>query len=417
MSGATGTATTGHVLIIGAGLGGLCLAQGLAKHGISCFVFERDETPDARAQGYRLKIFPDSVPDLQYLTTPEVFAEFEAQTAETVMVETSVNAIDGRLLARRALRGSKPYTVDRGFMRRVFLRGLEDRVHWGKDATHYEVDESDAAAPVTVHFADGTSASGALLVGADGGRSRIRRQHVPRPRIIDPEAVCLYGRAHLTAELTRRIQPELLRGLVVVRDVAPVIQQVIFDSELPVSMFVERLHFPHRGEPGREHLPVDYVYWSMLAPSKLLGFTEEMVASVFASKMAKELAMMLTEEWSDSARCLIELQDETFAVSLRVISSTPDLSEWEVSPFVTLVGDAIHVMSPSGGVGAAAAIKDAVALTKALTGPDGISLASIKAYETTMRAVARASIERSFRGGRMIYGQPPLERCRVLEDV
>lgn len=182
-------------------------------------------------------------------------------------------------------------------------------------------------------------------------------------------------------------------------------------------MFVERLHFPHRGEPGREHLPADYVYWSMLTPSKLLGFTEETVASVFAFKTAKELAMMLTEEWSDSAMCLIELQDETFAVSLRVMSSTPDLSEWEVSPFVTLVGDAIHVMPPSGGVGAATAIKDAVALTKALTGPDGISLASIKAYETTMRAVARASIERSFRGGRMIYGQPPLERCRILEDV
>ena len=193
MSGAAGAATTGHVLIVGAGLGGLYLAQGLAKHGISYSVFERDETPDARAQGYRLKIFPDTVPDMQYLTTPELFAEFEAQTAETVMVETSVNAIDGRLLARRALRGPKPYTVDRGFLRRVLLRGLEDRIHWGKDATHYEVDESDAASPVTVHFADGTSASGALLVGADGGRSRIRRQHVPRLSIIDPEAVCLYG--------------------------------------------------------------------------------------------------------------------------------------------------------------------------------------------------------------------------------
>ncbi|SPQ23147.1 a32becc4-15eb-4720-9d33-cf3749a3ee8c [Thermothielavioides terrestris] len=406
-----------HVLIVGAGLGGLCLAQGLTKHGIRCSVFERDDTPDARAQGYRIKIFPDSVPDLQYLMPPELFAEFEAQTAETVMTETTINAVDGRLLARRALRGPKPYNVDRGFLRRVLLRGLEHRIQWGKEATRFEINERNEDGPVTVHFADGTSASGTLLVGADGGRSRIRAQHVPHHKVVDPEAVCIYGRTHLTPELQRRIHPRLLRGFTVVRDVAPVVQQIIFNSELPVSMFVERMHFPHRGEPGHEDLPEDYMYWSMLAPSKLLGFTEQMVASTFASRTAKELALMLTEEWDDSARCLVELQDETFAASLRVISSTPDLSEWASSQFVTLVGDAIHVMSPAGGVGAPTAIKDAVALVQALAGPDGGSLASIKAYEVAMRESARRSIERSFRGGKVLYGQPSLEQCRVLEGA
>ncbi|KXX83072.1 hypothetical protein MMYC01_200485 [Madurella mycetomatis] len=103
-----------------------------------------------------------------------------------------------------------------------------------------------------MHFSDGTSASRTLLVGADGGRSRIRRQHVLHHKVIDPEAVCLYGRMHLT--------PELLRGLAILRDVVPVIQQIIFNSVLPVSMFVERIHFPHRGEPGHEDLPEDYMY-------------------------------------------------------------------------------------------------------------------------------------------------------------
>ncbi|KXX83073.1 Kynurenine 3-monooxygenase [Madurella mycetomatis] len=146
----------------------------------------------------------------------------------------------------------------------------------------------------------------------------------------------------------------------------------------------------------------------------LLVFIEQVVADVSASKTAKELSMMLTEEWAGSARCLIKLQDETFAVSLRVVSSTPDLSEWKPSPFVTLVGDVIHVMSPSGGVGAATAVKDAVALTKVLTELDGISLASINAHKATMRAVAKGNIERSFRGGRLLYGQPLLEQCRAF---
>lgn len=41
-----------HVLIIGAGIGGLTLAQGLRKQGISFEIFERDASAEARGQGY-----------------------------------------------------------------------------------------------------------------------------------------------------------------------------------------------------------------------------------------------------------------------------------------------------------------------------------------------------------------------------
>src|SRR5262245_19281125 len=44
------------VLIIGAGTGGLCLAQGLKKDGVAVEVFERDHTPTDRLQGYRLSL-------------------------------------------------------------------------------------------------------------------------------------------------------------------------------------------------------------------------------------------------------------------------------------------------------------------------------------------------------------------------
>jgi 2-polyprenyl-6-methoxyphenol hydroxylase-like FAD-dependent oxidoreductase len=41
-----------HVLIIGAGLGGLTLAQALRKQGVSFEVFER--SPDSRFQGWAI---------------------------------------------------------------------------------------------------------------------------------------------------------------------------------------------------------------------------------------------------------------------------------------------------------------------------------------------------------------------------
>ena len=45
-----------HVVIIGGGIGGLTLAQGLKKSGVSVAVYERDRTRTDRVQGYRVHI-------------------------------------------------------------------------------------------------------------------------------------------------------------------------------------------------------------------------------------------------------------------------------------------------------------------------------------------------------------------------
>jgi len=57
-----------HVIIIGGGLGGLALAQGLKKHGISCAVYEKDLSRADRLQGYRI------VP-IDYYEANESFSE------------------------------------------------------------------------------------------------------------------------------------------------------------------------------------------------------------------------------------------------------------------------------------------------------------------------------------------------------
>ncbi len=50
----THEAKTPHVLIIGAGIGGLFLAQFLRKRGVSFEIFERDASASARGQGWAL---------------------------------------------------------------------------------------------------------------------------------------------------------------------------------------------------------------------------------------------------------------------------------------------------------------------------------------------------------------------------
>src|SRR5512135_3228318 len=60
-----------RILIIGAGLGGLALAQGLVNAGFNVSVFERDESPTSRPQGYRISIRSLGMTALASLLTPE----------------------------------------------------------------------------------------------------------------------------------------------------------------------------------------------------------------------------------------------------------------------------------------------------------------------------------------------------------
>jgi hypothetical protein len=60
------------------------------------------------------------------------------------------------------------------------------------------------------------------------------------------------------------------------------------------------------------------------------------------------------------------------------------------------------------------ALKDASYLAKILA-KDGVSTASIGAYEEAMRAYSRAAIQRSFGAGKKIFNQPPFEVCKPFD--
>src|ERR1700687_4999320 len=94
-----------HVLIIGAGTGGLCLAQGLKKANISVSGFEVDRTPLGGLQGYRVGIDPDGIRGLKANLPSDLFDTFITTCARppkyfNMLTEhmTEVASIGGSLL-------------------------------------------------------------------------------------------------------------------------------------------------------------------------------------------------------------------------------------------------------------------------------------------------------------------------------
>src|SRR5215469_6062285 len=95
-------ATVGNrvkVMIIGAGTGGLCLAQGLKADGIAVEVFERDYSPTDRLQGYRLGVNETGRRALKECLPKALFDKLVASSANPSRAVTFLDHRLNRLLS------------------------------------------------------------------------------------------------------------------------------------------------------------------------------------------------------------------------------------------------------------------------------------------------------------------------------
>ena len=118
-----------------------------------------------------------------------------------------------------------------------------------------------------------------------------------------------------------------------------------------------------------------------------------------------QLALDITSEWHPSIRALLELQDSSLTTGMRIFSATPHIGDWTTSAQITLMGDAVHLMSPTGGVGASAALNDAATLA-AIIVERGVSSQSVNQYEQAMKGFTEVCLRRSCVAGEKMLGLP-----------
>ena len=386
------------ILIIGAGLAGLAFAQGLKHSQIPFRIFERDASPTFRAQGYRLRIDGNGQEALKFCLPPDIWSIFRQTCAATVLGGIRLNALDGQPMDGRPPPRSgnvMPVTADRVTMRNVLMMGLEKEVEFGKELKSFEAD--DAGVKVTFH--DGSSAEGSLLVGADGVRSAVRRQHFPEWQLLDTEARCIYGKTDLTPEFEQLFPDNGLRGIAILVD----------NSKSPsLTLLLESIRFLDN-KTGVE-LPKDYVYWVLFSHRSNFGVSDEELLSMTGDEAAA-LSLSLTEKWDPALRSVLQFQDIFQTSAIRVASANPDFPSWQPS-LVTFLGDAVHAMPPTGGVGANTAVKDAATLLKHIQ--NGVTVENVVRYEKDMRRYASEAVQLSSQGGRHLFGMKPFDELKPV---
>ncbi|GLZ48771.1 monooxygenase [Actinomycetospora sp. NBRC 106375] len=339
--------TTTHVTIIGAGLGGLVLARVLHVHGVGVTVYEAEPSPTSRAQGGMLDIHAENgQPALEAAGLTEPFRALVLEGREAMRVLEP----DGTVLLDVADEGEggRP-EVQRAELRRLLLDSLPAGVvRWDHKVS--------AVRPLgggrhEIVFADGTSVTTELLVGADGAWSRVR------PLLSDatPE---YSGRSFVETWLhdgdTRH----------------PAAAAVVGGGSLMALAPGQGIQ-AHRETGGTLH-----TYVALSRPREWFGGIDFDDPAAATAAVAREF-----EGWAPELTALIT--DSDTDPVLRPLHTLPIGHRWDRVSGVTLVGDAAH-LAPPNGEGANIAMEDGAELGQALAAhPDDVE-AALAAYEEAM---------------------------------
>ncbi|MEW1656696.1 MULTISPECIES: FAD-dependent monooxygenase [unclassified Streptomyces] len=358
-------------LVIGAGIGGLACATALRRVGIDVTLYER--ATELRAAGSGLSVMSNAVNALATLGI-DLGLDRRGQIA------TSFTVLDHRGHEIRDLPfkevceqvGAPSVCLSRSDLQEALLEAAGDcPLHLGAAATGFTTDDTG----VTVHFEDGRTAHGDLLIGADGFHSAIRDHLVGPETSQDSGYVCWLG-------IVPFHHPGLTPGSV-----------------------------RHYWGSGQRFGLIDighgrYYWWGTknmpAARSHAWDGTKDEIAHAYA-------------DWTDEVRAVIEATppEDILAVPSR---DRTFLERWGEGP-VTLLGDAAHPMLTTLGQGSAMAIEDAVVLAHTLAEPgahDDLPLA-LRTYEDRRRDRTRAMVAASRAMSDLEQADTPEQR-KVRDD-
>ncbi|GAB7180405.1 2-polyprenyl-6-methoxyphenol hydroxylase [Kitasatospora sp. Ki12] len=343
-----GTTGTGRrVLVVGGGIAGPVTALALRKAGLEPVVFEAYRT-SAEGIGGTFMIAPNGLGALAVVGLGEEVGGI-GQPVGPMVIEDGKGGVLAEfagladLPRGRLMRRAELYEV---LQRRLAEAGVE--VRWGKRLVGVE----EGADGITARFADGTTATGDLLVGADGTGSTVRT-------LIDPAAPAARytGLLGVGGYSSYRLPGRAGRG--------------------------ESVHFANGARAF-------FGYWGLADGSGTAWFSNipqpepldpEEVRALGAAEWLRRCRELHADDLP--AREVLRTADAQSMETFPRLEIMPSVPRWHRGRMV-LVGDSVHAPSNSSGQGASLAVESAVELARCLRDlPD--HTAAFAAYEALRR--------------------------------
>lgn len=363
---------TRKALIVGAGIGGLSAAIALRKAGWEVRIFERSAS--LRELGFGLGLAPNAMAALGELGVGETVLARGCEPASGEM-----RRMDGTILKRA--------TIPRGILGGPFVIAMRTALYGALlDAAGIDVVTASNEATgftqrgrrVTLHLADGRSAEGDLLVGADGVHSVIRRQLHPAEPPARPSRI-VSVRGAVDGAVSH------LGGL---------------DAVYYLGPGVESAHL---------RASATGIYWFCAVAEELVPEEIRLKAD---STTARTFLTHMAPKFDRTFRAITSATSE-FHYDGVLVDRDP-LPRWG-DGVVTLIGDAAHPMLPHTGQGAAQAIVDAVTLGRTLAGDADVEH-TLRAFEAERMPKTAALVRQGRRTARLMRIRNPVA-CALREAV
>lgn len=317
-----------RALIIGAGPAGLAAAIALARIGIDVRVFERQS--QLRRTGTGLGVQSNALRALQKLGAGDHVAsagvELRAQEICDMRGRRMFSFPQGEVADQY---GTPTISLLRWDVQRTLLQAVpEQTLHMGWECVAVEQD----ADGVSASFANGSVERGALLIGADGGSSAVRR-HV-------------YGEGD---------RPPRYSGFTSWRALADIGPGALPPDTARTFLGAGKqfVMFPVGG---------DQIYWGLMKGAREGG-----------SDTPEDLHRLLAEhlrDFPEVTRRLVQATDPAEIARGDVYDRDPEQT-WHRGG-VLVIGDAAHMTTPFAGQGAGISMEDAVVLAKELALTEGL---------------------------------------------
>ncbi|MEX7470265.1 FAD-dependent urate hydroxylase HpxO [Mycobacterium adipatum] len=361
------------VVIIGAGMGGMSAAIALRQIGIDTAVYER--VTENKPVGAAISVWSNGVKCLNYLGLQEETAKLGG------IVETMsyLDAHTGETMCRFSMQplidqvGQRPYPIARAELQLMLMQAyVVDDINFGMKMV--SVADGDDAATAT--FADGTTVTADVIIGADGASS-LTREYV------------------LGGPVTRRYAGYVnFNGLVDTDDaIGPATEWTTYvgDGKRVSVMPVAGGRF--------------YFFFDVVEPEGVRyerGTAREVLRGHFAG-------------WAPGVQTLIDKLDPLTTNRVEILDLDP-FHTW-VKGRVAVLGDAAHNTTPDIGQGGCSAMEDAIALQWAFKDNPADVHAALAAYQAARTERAGELVLRARKRCDVTHAKDPETTARWYEEL